>query len=164
MWPGGFITSYTVNILLDWYILNAYFNSDLHRYNHRNYFSWKWLQVSACKTAHHKHRCCWSVVTTAILIAHQLLWQNMEAPVSIFQESPLAGEPRERLFHIHSVHRYQLCTKHLYPLTLLWQMNGCNLQQQPGVIHWCYIFRCWKFNDVWLNIGVFCAPCIVERS
>ena len=41
-----------------------------------------------------------------ILIAHQLLWQNMEAPVSIFQESPLAGEPRERLFHIHSVHRY----------------------------------------------------------
>ena len=35
--------------------------------------------------------------------------QNMEAPVSIFQESPLAGEPRERLFHIHSMHRYQLC-------------------------------------------------------
>ena len=44
----------------------------------------------------------------AILIAHQLLWQNMEAPVSIFQESPLVGEPRERLFHIHSIHRYQL--------------------------------------------------------
>ena len=33
----------------------------------------------------------------------------MEVPVSIFQKSPLAGEPRERLFHIHSVHRYQLC-------------------------------------------------------
>ena len=32
----------------------------------------------------------------------------MEAPVSIFQESPLAGELRERLFHIHSVNRYQL--------------------------------------------------------
>ena len=32
----------------------------------------------------------------------------MEAPVSIFQESPLAGEPREKLFHIHSVNRYQL--------------------------------------------------------
>ena len=47
----------------------------------------------------------------AILITHQLLWQNMEAPVSIFQESPLAGEPRERLFHIHSVNRYQLRTK-----------------------------------------------------
>ena len=47
----------------------------------------------------------------AILIAHQLLWQNMEAPVSIFRESPLAGEPRERLFHIHSVNRYQLRTK-----------------------------------------------------
>ena len=46
----------------------------------------------------------------AILIAHQLLWQNMETPVSILQESPLAGEPRDRLFHIHSVHRYQLCT------------------------------------------------------
>ena len=25
--------------------------------------------------------------------------------MSIFQESPLAGEPRERLFHIHSVNR-----------------------------------------------------------
>ena len=63
----------------------------------------------------------------AILIAHQLLWQNMEAPVSIFQGSPLAGEPRERLFHMHSVHRYQLCTKYLYPSTLFWQINGCNL-------------------------------------
>ena len=60
----------------------------------------------------------------AILIAHQLFWQNMEAPVSIYQESPLAGEPRERLFHIHSMH--QLCAKYLYPSTLLWQMNGCN--------------------------------------
>ena len=38
------------------------------------------------------------------------LGANMEAPVSIFQESPLAGEPRDRLFHIHSVHRYQFCT------------------------------------------------------
>ena len=65
-------------------------------------------------------------VWCAILIAHQLLWQNMEDPVSIFQESPLAGEPRERLFHIHSIHRYQLCAKYLYPSTLLWQMNGCN--------------------------------------
>ena len=42
-----------------------------------------------------------------ILIAHQLLWQNIEAHVSNFQESPLAGEPRQRLFHIHSVNRYQ---------------------------------------------------------
>ena len=50
----------------------------------------------------------------------------MEGPVSIFQESPLAGEPRERLFHIHSVHRYQLCAKYLYPSTLLWQINCCN--------------------------------------
>ena len=63
----------------------------------------------------------------AILIAHQLLWQNIEVPVSIFQESPLAGEPRERLFHIHSVHSYQLCAKYLYPSTLLWQINCCNL-------------------------------------
>ena len=60
-------------------------------------------------------------------IALVLLWQNMEVPVSIFQESPLAGEPRERLFHIHSVHRYQLCAKYLYPSTLLWQINCCNL-------------------------------------
>ena len=66
---------------------------------------------------------CWC----AILIAHQLLWKNMEAPVSIFQESPLDGEPRERLFHIHSVNRYQLRTKKLYPPKLLWQINGCNL-------------------------------------
>ena len=36
-----------------------------------------------------------------------------------FQESQLAGEPPERLFHIHSVHRYQLCTKYLYASTLL---------------------------------------------
>ena len=68
----------------------------------------------------------------AILIAHQMLWQYMEAPVSIFQESPLAGEPRERLFHIHSTHRYQLCAKYfllvyfivanerLQPLTTTW--------------------------------------------
>ena len=62
-----------------------------------------------CKSDH-----CWC----AILI--------MEAPVSIFQESPLPGAPRERLFHIHSIHRYQLCAKYLYPSTLLWQMNGCN--------------------------------------
>ena len=37
-----------------------------------------------------------------VLIAHQLLWQNMEATVSIFQESPLTGEPHERLFHIQA--------------------------------------------------------------
>ena len=57
----------------------------------------------------------------AILIAHvhKFLWQNVEAPVSISQESPLAGEHRERLFHIHIVNRYQLCTKYLYPSTLL---------------------------------------------
>ena len=83
----------------------------------------------------------------------------MEVPVSIFRESPLAGEPRERLFHIHSVHRYQLCAKYIYPSTLLWQINCYNLQQQPGMIHWCYLFRCWKCNDVKLNIGVFCASC-----
>ena len=84
----------------------------------------------------------------AILIAHQLVWQNMEAPVSIFQESPLAGEPRERLFHIHSIHSYQLCAKYLYPSTLLWHMNGRNPWQQPGIIHWCYLILCWKYNDV----------------
>ena len=87
---------------------------------------------------------CWC----AILIAHQLLWQNMEAPVSIFQEPPLAGKSRERLFHIHSIHRCQLCVKYLHSSTLLWQMNGCNPQQQPGIIHWCYHFRCWKFNHI----------------
>ena len=24
----------------------------------------------------------------------------------------------------------------------------CNLKQQPCIIHWCYLFRCWKFNDL----------------
>ena len=38
--------------------------------------------------------------------------------LSYLQDSPLAGEPRERLFHIHIVHRYQLCKKYLYPSTL----------------------------------------------
>ena len=47
----------------------------------------------------------------------------MEASMSIFQESSLAGEPRERLFHIYSVNRYQLRTKWLYPSTLLWQIK-----------------------------------------
>ena len=56
-----------------------------------------------------------------------MLWQNMEAPMSILQESPLAGEPRERLFHIHSINHYQLCKKYLYPSMLLWQINGCNI-------------------------------------
>ena len=59
-------------------------------------------------------------------MARQLLWENMEAPVSIFQESPFAGEARDILFHIHSIHRYQLCAKYLYPSTLLWQLNDCN--------------------------------------
>ena len=68
----------------------------------------------------------------AILIAHQIVMAKhggscVPRAVSIFQESPLAGEPRERLFHIHSVHRYQLCAKYLYPSTLLWQINCCNL-------------------------------------
>ena len=36
-----------------------------------------------------------------ILISQQLLWQNMEAPVSIFQESPQTGETRKRLFRVH---------------------------------------------------------------
>ena len=100
----------------------------------------------------------------AILMAHQLLWQNIEAPESIFQESPLKGEPHEGLFHIHSIHHYQLCTKYPYLSTLLKRINGCNLQQKSGIIQWCYLFCCWKFNDVWLNIRVFCAPCIVEGN
>ena len=58
-------------------------------------------------------------VDAMALIAHQLLWQQVEAYVSIFQESSIAGEPRERQFHIHSIHRSQLCTKCLYPFTLL---------------------------------------------
>ena len=60
----------------------------------------------------------------AILIAHQVWWQIMEAAVSICQESPLVGEPREILFYILSFHRCQLFTKYLYTSTLLWQVNG----------------------------------------
>ena len=63
----------------------------------------------------------------AILIAHQIVMAKHGGSCVLFQESPLAGEPRERLFHIHSVHRYQLCAKYLYPSTLLWQINCCNL-------------------------------------
>ena len=29
-------------------------------------------------------------------------------------------------FHLNSAHRYQLCTKFIYPSPLLWQINGCN--------------------------------------
>ena len=53
-------------------------------------------------------------VDAMALIAHQLKWQHVEAHVSIFQESSIAGEPRERQFHIHSIHRNQLCTKYLH--------------------------------------------------
>ena len=53
--------------------------------------------------------------------------ENMEAPVSIFQESPLAGEPRERLFHIHSVHHYQLCTNIFTRQRYCDIIKGCNL-------------------------------------
>ena len=66
----------------------------------------------------------------AILIAHQLLWRNMDAPVPIFQESPLAGEPCERLFYIRRVHRYQICTKYLYPSALLWQKTAATFHNK----------------------------------
>ena len=73
----------------------------------------------------------WRGVWCAILIAHKLLWQNTEVPVSIFQESPLAGEPRERLFHIQCPPLPTLCkislpiyvivtNKLLQPLTTTW--------------------------------------------
>ena len=42
--------------------------------------------------------------------------------------------------------------KLLQPLTTTWY-NSLVLS-----------FRCWKFNDVWLNIGVFCASCVVDGS
>ena len=50
----------------------------------------------------------------AILIAHQLFWQNVEPPVSIFRTLQFAGEPSDRLFHIHSAHSYQLCLYKMY--------------------------------------------------
>ena len=59
----------------------------------------------------------------AILIAHQIVMAKHGGSCVHFQESPLAGEPRDRLFHIHSVHRYQLCAKYLYPSTLLWLLQ-----------------------------------------
>ena len=61
-----------------------------------------------------------------------MLWQNMCVLISIFQESPLAGEPRERVFHIHRIHRYQTQykislpvyviakNKRMLPLTTTW--------------------------------------------
>ena len=51
-------------------------------------------------------------IIVVYVIWNVVKWQNMETPVSILQESPLArGGPSERLFHIHSVHGYQLRTK-----------------------------------------------------
>ena len=44
--------------------------------------------------------------------------------------------------------------KWLQPLTITWYID---------IIYWCYLFHCWKFNDVWLNIGVFCAPCMFNQ-
>ena len=85
----------------------------------------------------------------AIFIAHHLLWQDMEAPVSIFEES-LAGEPRERLFHIHSINRYQLCTNIPLPVYVI----GTNKRLQPltttGLVKFtgAIFLRWWKFNDV----------------
>ena len=89
----------------------------------------------------------------------------MEVPVSIFQESPLAGEPRERLFHIHSVHRYQLCAKYLYPSTLLWQMKLL----QPLTTTWydslVLSFSLLKIQRRLIKHRSFlCALCLVLRS
>ena len=48
-------------------------------------------------------------------------------PVSIFPESPLAGEPRERLFHIHTVNRYQTPHKIALPV----YVTVTNKRSQP---------------------------------
>ena len=108
------------------------------------FYNWfDYLSMLGLKLNHVSKRGPWNLLTAnhpplniavgtglgrlACWCAHRLLWRNLKAPMSIFQESPLAGEPRERLFYIHSVHRYQLCRKYHYPSTLLLQINGCNL-------------------------------------
>ena len=50
------------------------------------------------------------------------------------------------------------------PVYVIVTNKRLQLLQQPCIIHWCYLFRCWKFYDVWLNIGVFCAPCVVAEG
>ena len=74
-------------------------------------FSWLWLTCGGSERKHTDSFHCGKELRCsdnnryhwcAILIAHQLSWQIMGAPVSILQESRLAGELSERLFHIHN--------------------------------------------------------------
>ena len=97
----------------------------------------------------------WDLNRTPIIIAKH------GSPVSIFQESPHVGEPRERLFHIHSVNCYQLCTKYIYPSTLLWQTStgidadACKGETSPGYFNskLVYSYKCgtifpWEFPEI----------------
>ena len=55
----------------------------------------------------------------------------------------------------------------LYKISLPVCVIVTNKRLRPlttSIIHWCYLFHCWKSNNVWLNTGVSCAPCIVEGS
>ena len=91
--------------------------------------------VMWCSHTLGSHSADWKVrcnIWFAILIAHQLLWQNMKVPVSIFQESPLAGKTsRETVSHPQCPLLPTLCkislpiyvivtNKLLQPLTTTW--------------------------------------------
>ena len=51
----------------------------------------------------------WALPTEVLLLT----------PSSVVVFWTLVGEPRKGLFHIHSIHGYQLSTKYLYPSMLL---------------------------------------------
>ena len=129
-------------------------------YNYIDY----WSQTNAVQLLNVVPSTCHWYCWCAILIAHQILWQNMEAPVSIFSGISTCGRTsRESVSHPQ---RPPLPTLYKISLSAYVIVTNKRLQplQQPGIIRWCYLFRCWKFNDVELNIGVFCATCIVEGS
>ena len=87
---------------------------------------------------------CWC----AILIAHQIVMAKHGGSCVHFSEISTCGRTsRETVSHPQCPPLPTLC-KYLYPSTLLWQINCCNLWQQPGLINWCYLFCCWKCNDV----------------
>ena len=69
----------------------------------------------------------WMFDWCAILIAHQLLWQNMEAPVSISQEPPLAGELARDCFTSTASTITNSVQNIFTRLRYCDKKNGCNL-------------------------------------
>ena len=99
----------------------------------------------------------------AIVIAPQLLWQNVGAPVFVLQESPLVGEPRKTVSHPQ---RPPLRT--LYKISLPVYVIVTNKQLQPSTTTWYNsLVLYYSFLKIWWRLiihRIFCAPCIFEGS